>query len=116
MKTILKLLVVAVIANASWHAWLVYSSYFKFKDAIEAEASRPNETDDELRARVLDLASEYDVPLSDDGFTLRRESPDVGEQHTIIEGSYSNTVEVLPGVVVPVNLPFRVEAAYIRIK
>jgi hypothetical protein len=116
MKTILKLIVVAVVANASWHAWLVYSSYFRFKDAIEVELSRPNETDDELREKILDIASDYDVPLDDNGFTLRRESPDVGEQHTIVEGSYSNIVDVLPGVSVPVKLPFHVEAAYIRIK
>jgi hypothetical protein len=116
MKGLLKLVLVAVLANAGWHAWLVYSSYLKFKDAVESAAAAPGSTDEELRAKVLDLASNYDVPLQDESFTVTHDSQDIGQQRTVVEGSYATKVDVLPRVGVPVTLPFRVVTGIIRIK
>lgn len=93
MKAILKLAIVAVIANAVWHAFVPYSAHFKFKDAVEATSQYGFEKpDDELRAKIMELASEHDVPLTPDGFTLKRE-----EKHTIIDGSYTQPIELFPG-------------------
>jgi hypothetical protein len=97
IKGIVKLAIVAVIANAVWHAFVPYSAHFKFKDAIEAASQYGSEKgDDELRARVLEIAAEHDVPLAPEGFTLKREN-----KHTIIDGSYTQSIEIFPGVSYP---------------
>jgi hypothetical protein len=115
MKTILKLAFVALLANAGWHAWLVYSTYFKFKDAVESAAS-PGRAVEEIRARVFEIASQYDVPLTDDALSIRRENPAVGEQQTVVDGSYPARVDVAPGASIPVTLTFHVTNGSIRIK
>jgi len=116
MKGLFKLALVALLANAGWHSWLVYSSYLKFKDAVESAASAPGSTDEDLRAKVLDLASNYDVPLQEERFTVTHDSQDVGQQRTVVQGSYATKVDVLPRIGVPVTLPFRIVTGVIRIK
>ncbi|MBZ5556099.1 MAG: hypothetical protein LAO77_02370 [Acidobacteriia bacterium] len=97
IKTIVKLAIVAVIANAAWHAFVPYSAHFKFKDAVEAASQYGSEKpDDELRAKVLEIAAEHDVPLTPEGFTLRRDL-----KHTIIDGSYVQPIEIFPGFSYP---------------
>lgn len=97
IKGIVKLAIVAVIANAAWHAFVPYSAHFKFKDAVEAASQYSSEKpDDELRAKVLEIAADHDVPLAPEGFTLKREN-----RHTIIDGSYTQPIEIFPGVSYP---------------
>jgi hypothetical protein len=97
IKGIVKLAIVAVIANAAWHAFVPYSAHFKFKDAVEAASQYGSEKPDaELRAKVLEIASEHDVPLTPEAFTLKRDN-----RHTIIDGSYTQPIEIFPGVSYP---------------
>ncbi len=93
MKAILKLVLVALIANATWHLFTAYTTHYKFRDAVEAASQYGSaETETQLRERVLALGDQYDVPIATDSFTIRREN-----QHTIIDGSYSRPVDLLPG-------------------
>ena len=95
IKLLLKLAIVAVIANAAWHAFVPYSAHFKFKDAVESASQfGADKSEDELRAKVLEIAAQYDVPLTAESFTLRRE-----QVHTIIDGSYTQPIEIVPGFV-----------------
>lgn len=105
MKVLLKLAIVALLANTTWHVWGVYSAHFKFKDAAET-ASQYNAAkgEEELRARILDLAAQYDVPVTDANFTLRRV-----ENHTIADGSYTRPVELLPGFSFPWTFTWHVD-------
>jgi hypothetical protein len=97
IKTILKLAIVAIIANATWHAFVPYSAHFKFKDAVESASQYGFEIpDDMLRLKVLEIAAQYDVPLTPEDFTLRRD-----EKHTIIDGSYTLHIELFPGFKYP---------------
>ena len=97
IKGIVKLAIVAVLANALWHAFVPYSAHYKFKDGVEAAAQYGSEkSDDELRAKVLEIAAEHDVPQPAEGFTLKRENA-----HTIIDGSYTQPIEIFPGVSYP---------------
>ena len=92
MRTIIKLALVALVANATFHLFVAYSSYYRFRDAVHELVQYGNERSDQrLRERVMTLAHQYDVPLRDDSFTITRENA-----HTIIDGAYIQNVELLP--------------------
>ena len=93
MKTLLKLALVALLANATWHVFQVYSIHYRFKDAVQSTVQfRGDKTDTVVRDRVLELASQYDVPVTHENLSIR-----TVEQRTIVETSYSRPVELLPG-------------------
>lgn len=105
IKSILKLAVVAVIANAVWHVFVPYSAHFKFTDAVEATTQFGDEkSDEELRARIVELASQYDVPVTSDSFTLKRQNT-----HTIVDGSYTQQIELFPGYLYPYTFRWRTD-------
>ena len=51
-----------------------------------------SQSEDRLRQKILELASMYDVPLTEEAVTIRRD-----QRHTFVEGSYISPVAVLPG-------------------
>jgi len=69
-------------------------SWPSFREAAAQYGSE--KSDDELRAKVLEIAAEHDVPQPAEGFTLKRENA-----HTIIDGSYTQPIEIFPGVSYP---------------
>ena len=102
IKLILKLAIVALVANAAWHLMTAYTSYYKFTDAVQQTTQFGNDKSiEQLRARVLALASDYDIPLAEEDFTIRREL-----LHTIVDGSYSKTIDLLPGYARPWGFTF----------
>jgi hypothetical protein len=93
IKLVLKLAVAALIANAAWRMGTAYLSFYKFKDAVqEATQFGGDKGDAQLQSRILELATDYDVPLTADGFTIEHKA-----NHTIVDGSYVRPVDVLPG-------------------
>ena len=93
IKTILKLAIVALFANAGWQAVNAYWPHYKFKDAVRSTAEyRGDRNDAQLRARILELAANYDVPLGGDDLAVRRE-----DTRTIIDVSYVRAVDLVPG-------------------
>jgi hypothetical protein len=93
IKTIIKLAVAALIANAAWRMGSAYMTFYRFKDAVtEAAQYSKGKSEDELRQRVFELASNYDVPLSEDAVAVRRQ-----DNHTLVDASYTQPVDVLPG-------------------
>jgi len=112
MKVLLKLAIVALLANMTWHLWGVYSAHFRFKDAVQSATQYGTEkSEQELRSRIMDLATQYDVPVTDENFTLRRE-----ENHTIAEGAYTRPVELLPGISYPFTFKWRVDTLGLRMR
>ena len=110
INSLLKLAFLAVIANATWHVFVPYQACVRFKDAVHAASladfERPEE---EQKARVLSLANQFDIPLTADDFTLRREN-----NHTIIEGSYTQPIELVPTFVYPWTFTWHVDTFYVR--
>jgi hypothetical protein len=100
MKTLFKLLVTAALANAGWHVSDAWLSYFRFKDAV-AQASQFGSTmsTPQLQARILEIASQYSVPLTDDTLSVRRDTQ--MPQHTCIDASYERQIELFPRVIYP---------------
>lgn len=92
MKAILKLIVVVLMANALWRIGSAYTSFYKFKDSVRAAAMDEGKSEDDLRQKILELASTYDVPLTAEAITIRRE-----QRQTVVESSYTTPVAVLPG-------------------
>jgi hypothetical protein len=95
VKTIVKLIVVALMANALWHVANVYLSFYRFQDAVTSAALQ-RRSDEDLRDKVVALAASYDVPLNADDITIRHE-----DQHTVVEGTYKRPIPVLPGYEYP---------------
>ena len=102
MKTLVKLIVVALLANALWRLGSTYATFYKFKDSVTEAASQEGTTEDELRQKVVDLARTYDLPLTAAAITITREA-----QHISVQGSYTKPVAVLPGYEYP--WPFTVD-------
>jgi hypothetical protein len=97
IRLLVKLALAALIANAAWHVGSVYASYYKFKDAVQETTQYGAEkSDEELRARIVELGSEYDLPIDEDSFSLRR----AGE-HTITDGAFTRKIDVLPNYSYP---------------
>ncbi len=97
VKTLLKLAIVALVANATWHVWGAYAAYFKFKDAVQSASQfGSDKSDDELRQRVIYLAGQYELPVSESNFTVTRQ-----QSHTIIDGAYTRPIEFAPGFTYP---------------
>jgi len=93
IKTILKLALVALIANATWQALNAYWPHYKFEDAVRATVQyRGDRSDAQLRTRILELAANYDVPLDEENLDVRRD-----EAHTIVDASYVRAVNLAPG-------------------
>jgi hypothetical protein len=94
IKFLFKLAVIALLANATWQIVLVYSDHYKFRDAVEQAAQYGSALSiDQLRQRVMDLATQYDVPLAPESFTLTRNGT-----HTVVDGSYKRSVQLVPTV------------------
>ena len=105
IRLIVKLAIAALLANAVWRIGSSYMTFYKFKDAVtEAAQFARARNDDQLRSRVLELAQQYDVPLAENGFTVKRQ-----DEHTIVDGSYDQMIEALPGYRRPWTFPFHVD-------
>jgi hypothetical protein len=93
IKTIVKLAIVALVANATWQAVNAYWPHYKFEDAVRSTVQyRGDRSDAQLRARILELATNYDIPLDAENLDVRRD-----ETHTIVDASYVRSVALAPG-------------------
>jgi hypothetical protein len=92
IRLILKLIVVALVANAIWHLFGAFAPHYRLVDAVQSVAQfRGDLTDDALSDRVLQLASQYDVPISEDQVKVTHT-----EVHTTIDISYIRPIELAP--------------------
>jgi hypothetical protein len=105
IKLILKLAVVALLANASWRVGSAYVAHYKFQDAVQQAALfRGNKKDDALRQRIFELASDYDIPVDDSNVMLK-----TSESRTTVDGSYTRVIELAPGFKYPWAFTFHVD-------
>jgi hypothetical protein len=94
VKLIIKLAIVAVLANAGWRLATAYVTFYRFKDAVvEIAQFGVQQTSSDLHQRISALAIDSGLPLADDAFTVRRDS----FNHTFVDGSYVQPVELFPG-------------------
>jgi len=92
MKTIIKLVIAALVVHATWRAGNVYLRYYQFKDNVQQAAQfSDRRPEHELRERVMSLAGQYEIPLSPEALQVRRE-----DNHTIVNATYTERIELLP--------------------
>ena len=65
---------------------------------------RGNKTDDMLRQRIVEIASDYDIPVTEGDLKLTTQ-----EHRTIVEGGYTRVIELLPGYKYPWEFTFHVD-------
>jgi hypothetical protein len=95
IRTVVKLAFVALLANAAWQTINAYWPYYKFNDAVRATVQfRGRKTDAQVRERILELAQQFEVPITDENLTLR-----VDGKHTVVDASYVQPVALAPGYV-----------------
>jgi hypothetical protein len=93
IKLLIKLAIVAIVANATWRIGSAYVAHYKFTDSVQQTTLfRGQRTDDQLRARVFEIASDFDIPVTEEAVSLRTE-----DHHTKVDGSYVREIEVFPG-------------------
>jgi hypothetical protein len=105
IKLVIKLAIVALLANASWRVGSAYVAHYKFEDSVQQAALfRGTKTDDVLRRRIFELASDFDIPVTDDQLTLT-----TSEHHTVVDGGYTRIIELAPGFEYPWEFTFHVD-------
>ena len=97
IQTAIKLAFVALVANATWQLFNVYSPHFKFREAVQYAAQYRGEASDaDLRQQVLQSAIQFDVPVAANDVTVSHENT-----HTTVTLSYVRPVELAPGFIYP---------------
>jgi hypothetical protein len=105
MKLLLKLAITALLANAAFRLGTEYLAHYRFRDSVREAARYRANSDDELRQRVLETATSYDIPLKEDDFTIQRDSG-----QALIRGSYTKPIELVPGFPYAWHFDFEIEA------
>jgi hypothetical protein len=105
IRTLLKLAVVALLANAAWHLFGAYSPNYKLQDGIQyAAQNRGQMSDDTLKEKILEIAAQFDVPVSAADVSVSRE-----DSHTRVDLSYVRPVDLAPGFRYPWPLSIHVD-------
>jgi hypothetical protein len=105
IRTLIKLALVALIANALVHAVPVYWSYFKFKDAVQETARFSGKrTERDVQERVLSIANRFEIPVDIDDIRVRKDG-----ETTFVDTAYDTQIEYFPGRSYPVHFDVKVE-------
>lgn len=92
MKTIIKLIIAALVIHATFRAGVVYMRYYEFKDDVTQIAQfGVRRTDNELKNNVLEAAKRRAIPLHPDAISVRRE-----EHRIVVNAEYLEQVELAP--------------------
>jgi hypothetical protein len=109
MKALLKLALAALITYGAWNAGQAWLNYIRFKDDIEQIAQFGTKlSDDDIRGRVVEAASQRSVTLNQD-VAVRRDT-----DHTYVDTSYTQSINVLPWYVYPYTFEVHVNALTIQ--
>jgi hypothetical protein len=105
IKTVIKLVLLALVANATWHLYLAYAAHYKFRDAVEyAARNRGDRTDEQLHDYFMDVAADADVPIPAEAVVVTH----IG-MSTAVDVSYRRPVELLPSRTYPWSFSFRID-------
>jgi len=93
MKSLIKIVLAVLVANALWRASTAYISYYRFRDSVsELALHTAGRNDSQLKDRIMELASMYDEPVDPEALDIRHE-----DNHLVIQTDYKKPVALLPG-------------------
>jgi hypothetical protein len=105
MKTIIKLVIAALVLHATWKAGTVYLRYYQFKDDVTQVAQfGTRQTDNEMRSEVLAAAKRREIVLDPDAVSVRRQN-----HYIVIDAAYREQVELAPRYFYPWDAKLHVE-------
>jgi hypothetical protein len=109
MKTLFKLVIALLLANAvARGAWVTWN-YYQLRDtALQMITFGQKATSKELRNQILGRAAELNVPLRLEDLDVHREGA-----RTFAEASYTQPVEFFPNYPYPITFSFHVDAVSI---
>ena len=94
MGTIIKIVIALVILTASFNAARYSLNNYQFEDAVhEGLLFDPYANDAEIVDMVSKIATEYQVPITDENIVIKQLGSDV-----VVEMSYTENVPLLPGI------------------
>jgi hypothetical protein len=106
MKTLIKLIIAAVLVNAAYQSGSVFLKYYQFKDETQQMILFGQaQTVTDLTSQILGEATKREIPLDEDGLSVTREGA-----RTVAEVAYTDSVEVFPRYFYPVDFSFSAEA------
>ena len=105
MKTIIKLIIAALVLHATWRAGTVYLRYYQFKDDVtQVVQFGTRKTDSELRAEVLEAAKRREIVLDPEAVSVRRQN-----HYIVVDASYREQVELAPRCFYPWDAKLHIE-------
>jgi len=105
IKLVIKLALAALVANATWRVGREYVTYYRFKDSVQQVTQfRGGKSDEQIRQRIVELASEFDIPVTEDHVRLR-----MADYHTIVDGAYIRVIDLAPGFKYPWPFTFHID-------
>jgi hypothetical protein len=106
LKTIIKIVIAAVILNATVRSADAMWEYYQLKDAAQQIVLfGPQSTPGQLRDQVFSKAEELGLPVEAQNITIRRET-----SRTFAHVYYVQPVELFPGYRQPIVFSFEVNA------
>ena len=108
MRSIITLVIVVAVLNATGRAGAAAWKYYQFKDATHEIALYGAMTPTaELHRQVMERAIRMDIPINADDISVRRDG-----RRTMIDASYVQTLELIPRYEQTFPLKFAVEGTY----
>jgi len=101
IKKIVSLLVFLLLCNAAYHLGIVYFHDQQFKDAVREYAilagQPPAKSDELVRAKVMELAQQNQIPLDPDYIEVSRQTMQGLGEKIIVKFAYAVMVPLAPG-------------------
>jgi hypothetical protein len=93
IKAVIRLAIVALLANATWRLATAYAQHYRFTDAVtQTTQYRGDKSDSQVHDRVFELAASYEIPVTDENLSVTRR-----DNHTIVDGTYKRPIDLFPG-------------------
>jgi hypothetical protein len=93
IKAVIRLAIVALLANATWRVGSAYAKHYRFTDAVtQVTQYRGDRSDAQVHDRVFELAAAYEIPVTDENLSVTRR-----DNHTIVDGGYQRPIDLFPG-------------------
>jgi hypothetical protein len=106
MKTVIKLVIAALLVNAAYRSGSIFLKYYQFKDETQQMILFGQaQSVSDLTRQILGEATKRDVPLDEEGVEVSREGA-----RTVAEVEYTESIEVFPRYFYPVDFSFSAEA------
>ena len=106
MKALLRLVIAALVVHATWRAGTVFWRNYQFRDGVQQTAQfSGHRSDGELLEQVIEIARVNDIPIEADAVHVRRT-----DNHTLIEVSYEERIELVPRYFYPWRFNVNVDA------